>query len=94
VAKYCQDGQDGSFSMVINNKLQWLYNQDIPILDAERCTLVGVRLSSLHRKIENQALKNEIEEIISRMYLMIKFTKRKKWEQGEWFLVESNHCEI
>jgi hypothetical protein len=91
VAKYCQDGQDGSFSMVINNKLQWLTNQGIPILDAQLGTLVGVRLQSLDRKIEDVALRNQIEEIISWMYLIIRYKKGEKWEQGEWFLGESNH---
>jgi hypothetical protein len=88
VAKYCQDGQDGSVSVVVNNVLRWLTHPGIPILDAQLGTLVGVRLQSLNRKIEDVALRNQIEEIISWMYLMIRYKKGKKWEEGEWFLCE------
>jgi hypothetical protein len=86
--------QQGKFILAVNNKVEWLYRSshenprsdakdDIPLLNAQTCTLAGVKIPSTDRKIEDPELRHKIEDAFTKLTFKVVYTKGPKWELGK-----------
>lgn len=58
--------------------------KDIPLLDERRTGLAGIQIHDLHRKIEDEGIRNKIQSALAKIRFTVKYTKGQSWVESKW----------